>query len=132
MTTHRSTWKARERQAAAIFGARRNVLSGSSGRDDRDTSDSTHDRLHIEVKLRESHSIFGLWAFAIKSAKKNRPMKIPVIMLAEKNHVGFMVCVHDQNLEQLAEEWCVVQSDSTLNDLCERIRLRRVERETLP
>ncbi len=124
--TDRSTWKRRESQAAAIFGARRNVLSGSSGRDDRDTSDSTHSRLHIEVKLRESHSIFELW----RKTNKLAGIKTPVIMLAEKNHGGFLACAHASHLEAVVEEWCVVQSDDVLNDLCERIRARRTERET--
>lgn len=52
MGTHSSTWKARERQAAALFGARRQRCSGSSGRDDLSRSDSTHPRLFLEVKLR--------------------------------------------------------------------------------
>ncbi len=139
MSTHRSTWKKREQQAAAIFGARRNVLSGSSGRSDRDTSDSTHERLHIEVKLRESHSIFTLWRLAwiasCREHNKKPPFRSlvcanpPVLMLAEKNHDGFLCCVHNDHIEQLCEEWLVVQDNQTLNDLCERIRLRRIERE---
>ena len=50
--THRSTWKARERQAAALFGSKRQRCSGSSGREDCSRSDSTHDRLYIETKLK--------------------------------------------------------------------------------
>jgi hypothetical protein len=57
VTTNRSTWKRRERQAAAIFRARRQVLSGSSGRDDRSKSDSTHESLFIETKLRVHHPV---------------------------------------------------------------------------
>ena len=52
MSTHRSTWKRRERDAARLFGARRQVLSGSSGREDVTGSDTTHERLFIETKLR--------------------------------------------------------------------------------
>jgi len=51
MSTHRSTWKRREREAARLFGAERQPLSGSGGRADRTRSDSTHDRLFIEFGL---------------------------------------------------------------------------------
>ncbi len=129
MSTHRSTWKARERQAAAIFGAKRNVLSGSSGRSDRDTSDSTHERLHIEVKLRQRHSIFELWRKCNPRETTAGPDKTSVLMLAEKHHESFLVCVLATELEALFEEWAVVQPDNVLNFLCERIRLRRIERE---
>ena len=61
MSTHRNTWKRRERDAAGLFGARRQVLSGSSGRSDATSSDSTHPRLYIETKLRAASSVRTLW-----------------------------------------------------------------------
>jgi hypothetical protein len=51
MSTHRSTWKRREREAARLFGAERQPLSGSGGRADRTRSDSTHDRLFVECRI---------------------------------------------------------------------------------
>ena len=61
MSTHRSTCKRRERDAARLFGAERQPLSGSCGRADRKRSDSTHGRLYIETKLRASSSVRSLW-----------------------------------------------------------------------
>ena len=50
--TYRGTWKHRERDAAAVFGAKRQPLSGSSGRDDLTRSDSLHKKLFIETKFK--------------------------------------------------------------------------------
>jgi hypothetical protein len=61
VSTHRGTWKKSEDRAASLFGARRQVGSGSAGRDDIDTrSDSTHPALYIETKLRRSHAARSL------------------------------------------------------------------------
>jgi hypothetical protein len=101
MSTHKSTWKRFEAASAARFGARRNVLSGSGGRADRDPSDSTHERLHIEAKLRAKHALFRTWDRAKKAARGG---KIPVVCLKEKNRPGFLVCVHIEDLAAVAAE----------------------------
>ena len=54
--TSRRTWQLAEGRAAAFFGVRRQVGSGSSGRDDLTASDSTHPVLFIESKLRDRHA----------------------------------------------------------------------------
>ena len=59
--THRSTWKSRERQAAALFGANRQRCSGSSGLAHESRSDSTHPRLFLENKLRASSPVHRLF-----------------------------------------------------------------------
>jgi hypothetical protein len=102
--THKSTWKKFESASAARFGARRNVLSGSAGRDDRDPSDSTHERLHIEAKYRAKHAVFRIWDQA-KDAARNG--KIPIVCLKEKNRPGFLVCVHIDHLAAVAVELAV-------------------------
>jgi hypothetical protein len=99
--THKSTWKRFESASAARFGARRNILSGSSGRDDRDPSDSTHERLHLEAKLRGHHSVYRVWD---KAKSQARGGKIPVVCLKEKNRPGFLVCCHIDDLAAVAAE----------------------------
>ena len=51
------TWKADERKVARMFGAERNRLSGSSGRDCDSCSDSNHARLYIEAKRKKRHTV---------------------------------------------------------------------------
>jgi hypothetical protein len=99
MTTHRNTWKRRERQSAKLFGARRQPLSGSSGRDDRTRSDSTHDRLFIETKLRATCSVRTLFERTKVSARKEG--KIPVLALASKGKRGCLFVVDSSDLPAL-------------------------------
>jgi hypothetical protein len=110
MTTHRRTWQKFEGRAAEFFKSRRNVLSGSANREDRDGSDSTHERLHIECKLATRHSVYRLWdkarAVASKTAKKlGGKAKSPVIALQEKNRPGFMLCVHSDDFPDIVIAW---------------------------
>ncbi len=105
MSTHRSSWKRRERDAAGLFGARRQVLSGSAGRPDATTSDSTHPRLYIETKLRASSSVRTLWEEA--RAASRREGKTPVLMLYAKGKPGALVVVHEYDLETVAAELAV-------------------------
>lgn len=102
MSTHKCTWKRRERECAALFGALRQRCSGSSGRNDESASDSTHLRLFIETKLRATWSIFGLFLATRKLARKEA--KIPVLCLAEKGKAGCLVVVHSDDLEAFARE----------------------------
>jgi hypothetical protein len=53
VSTHRSTWKRRERDAARLLGAERHPLSGSSGRPDRTRSDSTYGELFVDYETCE-------------------------------------------------------------------------------
>jgi hypothetical protein len=68
MSTSSRTWKKSEARVAALIGARRPVLSGSSGRDDRNQSDSTHPRIFIEANYRQRHAVRSL--FDATKAKK--------------------------------------------------------------
>ena len=99
MATHRSSWKRRERSCAALFGARRQPLSGSSGRDDRSCSDSTHERLYIETKLRATWGVRTL--FDRMKLLAQREEKIPVLALASKGKPGCLFVVDSANLPAL-------------------------------
>ena len=100
--THKSTWKRRERDGAKLFGARRQVLSGSSGRAEATCSDSTHERLFVETKLRASSSVRSLWEKVRDLARRER--KTPVLMLYSKHKPGALVVVHEDDLAAVAAE----------------------------
>jgi hypothetical protein len=99
MATSRSPWKGRERQAAALLGARRQALSGSAGRPDRSASDSTRIRLYMEVKPRQKHTVHSLYA-KVKTAA-GREKTIPVLVLASKRRPGHLLVVASRDLPLL-------------------------------
>ena len=100
--TSKSCWTARERQAARMFGAERQPCSGSSGRDDITRSDSTHDRLFIETKVKASSSMVSLFDSTREHAR--REGKTPVLMLATKGRPGFLVVCRADDLAAVAAE----------------------------
>jgi hypothetical protein len=124
MTTTRRAWQQREQKAAALFGARRNVLSGSANRDDCDSSDSTHPRLFIECKLWARHAVFTLWDATKRLAKETG--KVPVLILGRKFHDGFLVCCHSDDLKALVIEWCSAQSSDEFEEIVHQIRDRQL------
>jgi hypothetical protein len=100
--TARRTWQIREQSAAALFGAKRQVLSGSSGRDDATQSDSTHPRLFIECKLKAKQAVRSLWrATALLAAKEH---KVAVLILYEKSKPGGLIVIHEDDLDAIIEE----------------------------
>jgi hypothetical protein len=100
--THRSTWKRRERQAAHLFGAERQPGSGSAGRADQTRSDSTHDHLFVETKLRASPAIRTLWEKTAALAR--REGKVPVLAIYAKGKPGALIVVHEMHLANVAAE----------------------------
>lgn len=108
MATARGTWKRREREAAAIFGARRQVGSGSGGRADQTRSDSLHKKLFIETKLRASSATRNLWEQTAALAKKEA--KTPVLMLYAKNKMGALVVVHENDIGAMLEEYLAAKA----------------------
>jgi hypothetical protein len=102
MSTHRTSWKRRERNAAAIFGAKRKPLSGSCGRDDETRSDSTHPTLFIETKLRAASAARSLWEQTRDLAR--REGKTPVLTLYSKGKPGALIVVHEDDLAVVAAE----------------------------
>jgi hypothetical protein len=102
MNTHRSTCKRRERHAARLFGAERQPGSGSCGDPDRSCSDSTHDRLYIETKLRANSSVRTLREKT--AALAHCEGKTPLLMLYSKGRVGGLIVCHEMHLAAVAAE----------------------------
>ncbi len=102
MSTSRSCWQRREREAARLFGAERQPGSGSCGFADQTRSDSTHDTLYIETKLRASSSVRTLWEKTAALARCEA--KTPVLMLYAKGKTGGLVVVHELHLAAVAAE----------------------------
>ena len=94
-------WKRCERKSSRQIGAERNVGSGSMGRADRSRSDSTHDSIFLECKLREKHSAVQLWRKTAKLAKKEK--KTPIVALFERGMPHAYYVVRDDHVEMLAD-----------------------------
>ena len=102
MSTHRSTWKRREREAARLFGAERQPLSGSGGRPDRTRSDSTHDRLFVGCKIRAASAVRNLWERTRDRARGKR--KIPVLVPFATGKPGGLIVVPQDDRAAVAAE----------------------------
>jgi hypothetical protein len=111
-STHRSTWKRREREAASLFGSKRQRCSGSSGREDCSRSDSTHDRLFIETKLKASNATVTLFDETRTLAKLEG--KTPLLLLAKKNRPGFLVVVDSADLQVMVAEYAAANASDSL------------------
>jgi hypothetical protein len=107
--TARRTWQLVESRAAALFGCRRQVSSGSSGRDDLTASDSTHPVLFIESKLRDRHAARTLHDATKKRAALER--KTPVLALFDKQRHGCLIVVHSDDLMTVVTEYAAALSD---------------------
>jgi hypothetical protein len=101
--THKTTWKRREAKAAALFGARRQRCSGSSGRPDCSRSDSTHERLYLETKLRGHHAAVALLDEV--KAQARREGRVPVLCLATKGRRGIVLVLDAADLPAVAAEY---------------------------
>ncbi len=108
MSTSSRTWKKAEARVAALIGARRQVLSGSSGRDDRSQSDSTHPRIFVEAKYRQRHAVRSL--FDETKAKARKEGKTPVVALIDKGRPGCLICVHSDDLAHLVAEFTLANT----------------------
>lgn len=124
-TTSKSCWTRAESAAAALFGARRQVLSGSSNRDDRCSSDSTHETLFIETKLRERHAVWAIWEKARKLAKKGKIAKTPIVILREKGKHGMLICVHSEDFERVAVEYLAARDETAILEFEAAVRRAR-------
>jgi hypothetical protein len=102
MSTHRRTWQQAEGRAAALFGCRRQLGSGSSGRDDATCSDSTHLRLFVESKLRARHAVRTMHDKARRQAA--REGKTPVLALFDKNRPRCLLVLHSDDLAAVVAE----------------------------
>ena len=100
-------WKKRERQLADFFGARRNRLSGSSGRDCDTRSDSIHPTLYIELKHGDlARFLNAEMRQALKVGRQNAKAegKRLVMAMSEKHHPGFWLLVHTDDFVCVAKE----------------------------
>src|SRR5262249_15615877 len=113
--TARRTWQLSEGRAAALFGCRRQVGSGSSGRDDLTGSDSTHETLYIESKLRDRPTVRTLHDGTKKKATKER--KTPVVVLFDKQRPGCLIVVHSDDLAVVLAEYAAALPDEERGQL---------------
>lgn len=75
------TWKARERQVAALFGSKRRSYSGSYGASGGD--DVLHPSLFIEVKYRKSHEAIRMFREEVEKPALAEK-KLPVLVICRK------------------------------------------------
>jgi len=78
---NKQTWKNFERTVAKNFGTERTALSGGNSKITR--SDTMHDKLFIECKMRKSFSGIALYKNIEIQAKKEK--LIPVLILRQKD-----------------------------------------------
>jgi hypothetical protein len=124
--TSRRTWQKREQAAAAPFGADRQYGSGSGGRDDQTSSDSTHPRLYIEHKLRAKHAVLTLWSDCQTKARKEG--KDPVVILSEKGRHGQWLVLHTSNLVTImANRIAAMQADEIADLLAAAEQYRQAD-----
>ena len=92
MSTHRNTWKQRERDVAAYFGSERTPLSGGNSKHTR--SDTLSTCFYVEVKYRQHHAAVELFLDTAKKAALEK--KLPVVVLAEKGKPGFYILTSEK------------------------------------
>ena len=119
MSTARGTWQRREREAAAIFGTRRQYGSGSGGREDQTCSDSVHPRLYIEQKLRAVHAVLTLWRDT--KAKAHKEGKDPVVVLSEKGKAGQWLLIHEADMPAVVANWLAAQDIGVNVDVMHKV-----------
>lgn len=123
-------WKEREADAAALFGARRRILSGNmGGRPDREGSDSTHPRLWIEVKKLARTALRTLWDRTHREEMRRRTFqsgpKPVVLVIYDRAKRGGIIAVHEDDFAEVAIEWLAARSDEALNGIEAAVRVRR-------
>lgn len=98
--TSKSTWKAFERLVATFFGTRRVPLSGSNSGHNTN-SDSLHEDLYVECKVRAK---FALWTLFMDTEKKAKEEdKLPVVAIKQKGGRGYLLIIRPEDLERLHE-----------------------------
>lgn len=96
--THKSTWKKSEGRIADYFGTTRTPLSGGNSKITR--SDTLHNDLFIEAKLRVEHAAVNLWDKVKEMADEED--KIPVVALAVKGRPKeFWLVIHKDHLGEV-------------------------------
>ena len=105
--TSKSSWKQLERVVAEFFGTRRVPLSGSNSGHGTN-SDSLHDKLYIECKLRGKISLWALFEDTERKAKQEN--KIPIVAIKQKGSRGYLLVMRPLDIKKIAE----IQQKSSL------------------
>ncbi|GAF67681.1 unnamed protein product [marine sediment metagenome] len=101
--THSSTWKRAERLAARFYGTERLPGSGAWRRITK--SDTMHERLYIEVKLRDHWPKTGVWPIFRDAAEKAKAEgKVPVVVMREKGSSLVLHVVAQGDIDTLVGE----------------------------
>lgn len=101
-TTSKSCWKSFERLVADFFATKRVPLSGmNSGHNT--NSDTLHENLYVECKLRNKMSIFAL--FKDTKSKADNEGKVPVVAVKEKGSPknDYLLIIRAEDLQKVAE-----------------------------
>lgn len=107
--TSKSSWKHLERVVAEFFGTKRVPLSGSNSGHGTN-SDSLHDKLYIECKLRGKISLWSLFEDTEKKARQEN--KIPVVAIKQKGSRGYLLVMRPLDVKKIAE----IQQKSSLKE----------------
>lgn len=106
-------WKQFERRVASDWQTTRTALSGGNSKVTR--SDTHHPQLFLECKLNARSPFWTLFLKTRPLAKKEG--KTPMLCVGNKNHPGYLVVVHIDDLPLLLEQECVrskkVKKDSS-------------------
>src|SRR5436305_523868 len=102
-------WKKAEGRIAALFVARRQVLSGSCGRDDLSRRDCNHPWLFIELKFRKMQAVRSLYETSKALARKEG--KTPLVALVDKGRAGSLLCLHSDDLPKIVAEFTLANAE---------------------
>ena len=100
-STSKNTWKQFERDVAALFGTKRVPLSGSNSGHGTN-SDTLHERLYIECKVRQKISLWALFEDTEKKAKAEK--KTPVVAIKQKGSKGMLIVMRPKDIEKILKE----------------------------
>lgn len=107
--TSKTCWKSFERLVAKFFGTKRVPLSGSNSGHNTN-SDSMHDTLYIECKVREK---FALWSlFEDTESKAKNESKLPIVAIKQKGSKGYLLVMRPEDLQKIAEIQAKVIAES--------------------
>jgi len=98
--TSKVSWKSFEALVAKFFSTRRVPLSGSNSGHGTN-SDSLHDKLYIECKVRQKISLWQLFTDTEEKAKVEK--KFPVVAIKQKGGKGYLLVLRPEDLQEIAK-----------------------------
>jgi hypothetical protein len=110
--TTTSQWKGTEKKAASFVGTDRNPFSGSTG--GLSASDSIHDRLFLECKTKQKHSVKTLYDDTKVLADNEG--KIPVLLLNETGSKDVLWVIEQKDVAKLLREVDLNKVDSRIKE----------------